>query len=355
VRHYGKLRYSRHWLPRALGAAALAAGLLTAGWPAGTARAAASPTAAASSTYVFTASTTVKALGRTWSFGLSVNKGGGIDGIDAGLDTYGKGVIESHEWGGTAAFAPTAAKDLTVTSSGHATVKTGSALSPVLSATLAFTPTRQTRQACAKGSGTTYFGKLTGTISLTTGLRGVKVSARFNGNAPGASLVVSNSCVPPTTPPTKIPCTGGFWSVSAVPLTTGSVGGIQSLTASPAWSDSFIRENVRTASKWLTRTDDLFVPGGAAPKLNKKTRTVAVTGTGLITGAAVITYGSTYTPAPVSSCYVGGKRYSEKTVFYTGISVAVSRPFEAHTVLTGTQAMATGPYAEYIAVSLTAR
>lgn len=108
MRHYGRLRYSPRWLPRALGAlgaAALAAGV-TAGWPAGTALA--SPTAAGSTSYFFTASTSVKALGHTWSFDLSVTKGSGIDGIVAGLDTVSKGVIESHEWGSTAAFAPTA-------------------------------------------------------------------------------------------------------------------------------------------------------------------------------------------------------------------------------------------------------
>jgi hypothetical protein len=358
VRHYGKLRHSPRWLPGALGALgalALAAGLLTAGWPAGTALA--SPAAAGSTSYFFTASTSIKALGRTWSFDLSVTKGSGIDGIVAGLDTVSKGVIESHEWGSTAAFGPTAAKALTVTGAGHAAVKTGSALSPVLVATLAFTPTRQTKEACAKGSGTTYFGKLTGTLSLTTGLRGVKVSATFSGKASGTSLVASNSCVPPTTPPSKTPCTGGLWSVAAIPLTTGSVGGIEALAARPTWSDSFIRENAPTASKWLTRTDDLFVPGGPAPRLNTKARTVAVTGTasGPITGAAVITYGPTYTPPPVASCYVGSKRYAEKTVLYTGTSVTVSKPFKARTVLTGTQSMVTGPYAEYIAISLTAR
>lgn len=186
---------------------------------------------------------------------------------------------------------------------------------------------------------------------------GVKVSARFSGKAPGASLVVSNSCVPPTTPPAKAPCTGGFWSVAAVPLTTGSVGGLEALAAKPTWFDSFIRENVRTASKWLTRSDDLSVAGDPAPKLNKKTHTVAVTGTasGPITGAAVITYGPTYTPPPVSSCYVGSKHYSEKTVFYTGIRVSVSKPFKARTVLTGTETLATGRYAEYVNVSLTAK
>lgn len=356
MRRYGKLRYSPRWLPRALGAAALAAGLLTTGLPAGPALA--SPATAGRASYDFSVSVAVRALGRTWSFGLLVTKGSDGDGIVAGLDTARKGVIESHEWGSVTAFSPTVAKDFTVTSAGRATIKTGGALSPVLAATLAFTPTRRTREACAKGSDTNYFGKVTGTLSLRTGLRGVKFSAKFRGKAPGAILSIDRSCVPPKPRRSKIPCTGGIWIVLAVPLTTGSAGGIQTLAAKPTWADSFIRENVPTASKWLTRSDDLFAGARApAPKLNTKARTVAVAGTasGPITGAAVITYGPTYRPPPVRSCYVGRKHYSEKSVVYTGTSIAVSKPFQARTVLTGTQTMKTGTYATYTAVSLTAK
>ena len=352
MRNDGKLRYLPRWLLRALCAAALAAGLLTAGLPAGAALA--SPAAAGSTSYYFYGSVAIKALGHTWSFGLSATKNSDIDGIVAGLETVSKGVIESHEWGSATAFSPTVAKDFTVTSTGHATIKTGSALSPVLAATLAFTPAKRTKESCAKGSGTLFFGKLTGTLSLTTGLRGVKVSAKFSGKTTDATLEVDKSCVLP--PASRISCTGGFWEVSAIPLTTGSVGGIQILAAKPTWQDSFIRENVRTASKWLTRSDDLSAVG-PAPKLNTKAHTVSVTGTasGPITGAAVITYGPTYRPPPVPSCYVGSKHYSEKSVFYTGTRVTVSKPFKAHTVLTGTQTMVTGHNAEYVAASLTAR
>jgi hypothetical protein len=365
VRHDGKLGPSRRWLARVAGAAVLAAGLLTAGLaaaglaagPAWASPVLAHPAAAGSTGYFFAASVTVKALGRTWSFDLTVTDEDGLRGIVAGLDTDNKGVIESHEWGSATGFGSTLAKEFTATNSGHAVLKTGSALSPVLTASLTFTPTRHTKEACVKGTGATYFGRLTGSYTLTTGLRGVKLTATFNGNAPGASMTVSDNCVAPTVPSAKVPCTGGFWSVAAVPLTSGSVGGIESLTPKPAWQDSFIRENVPTASMGLTRTDDLSVPGTPAPTLNTKTHTVAVTGTasGPITGAAVITYGPTYTPPPVSSCYVGSKHYSEKTVYYTGTSVRVSKPFKADTVLTGTQAMTTGPYAEYVGISLTAK
>jgi hypothetical protein len=354
VRHYGSLRYSPRWLPRALGAAALAAGL-TAGLPAGPALA--SPTPAGSTSYSLFVSAGIKAVGHTWSFGLGAFKGGsGVDDIVAGLERASKGVIEDHEWSSVTAFSRTVAKDFTITSAGHATIKTGSALRPVLAATLAFTPTRHTRETCAKGSDTTYFGKLTGTLSLTTGLRGVKVSAKFSRKTSDASLGIDKSCV--QRPPSKTACAGGFWTAAATPLTTGAVSGIETLAAKgkPTWRDSFFRENVRTASKWLKRFDDLSV-AGPAPKLNKKAHTVSVTGTasGPITGAAVITYGPMYKPPPVPSCYVGRKRYSEKSVIYTGTKVTVSKPFKAHMVLTGTQTMVTGHYAEYTAVTLKAR
>jgi len=355
VRYYWRRRYSGRWMPRALGAAVLAAGVLAAGLPGGSALA--SPAAAGSTIYSFSVTFAVKALGHTWSFGLGASNGSGFADIDAGLQTVRKGVIEDHEWGSTTAFSPTAAKDFTVTSAGHATIKTGNALRPVLAATLAFTPTRHTKGACAKGSLTNYFGKVTGTLSLTTGLRGVKVSAKFSRETRDASLSIDKSCVPRSRSK-KIPCAGGFWNIAASPLTTGGVDAGEKLAAKPIWQDSFIRENLRTASKWLTRTDDLFVNAPApAPKLNKKAHTVSITesASGPITGTAVITYGPVNTSLRIPSCYVGRKHYSEKLVSYAGTRVTVSKPFKAHMVLTGTQTMVTGHYALYTAPRLTAR
>jgi hypothetical protein len=355
VRQHGTRRYSRRLLACTLGAAALAGALLTAGLPGSAALA--SPRAAGSTSYSFFVSRQVKALGHTWTFSLGASKESGVDLIDAGLETVHKGIIEVHGWDSTTAFSSTVAKDFRVTSAGHATIKTGSALRPVLAATLAFTPTRQTKEACAKGSERNYSGKVTGTLSLTTGLRGVKLSATFTGKTTDASLSIDRSCVP-RTKPSKTPCSGGFWTVAATPLTTGGVIGGETLAAKPFWQNSFFRENLRTASKWLTRTDDLFVNAHApAPKLNKKAHTVSVTesASGPITGAAVITYGPVNTPLRIPSCYVGRKHYSEKLVSYTGTKVTVSKPFKARMVLTGTQTMVVGRNAEYIAVSLKAR
>ena len=357
MRQNGKLSYAPRRLRRAIGVVALAAGLLTAGLPAGTALA--RPSAASSTIYTFgIPSVSIKALGHTWAFGFSATKGDGIVLITAGLETVSKGIIETHEWASTAAFASTAAKDIKFTSTGHATLKTGSALGPVLAATLTFTPTKRTKAHCATGSETDFSGRITGTVSLVTGLRRVKVSRKYSGKASRDTLSIDRSCAP-AAPPAKAACTGGYWtalSPLSSPRTEGSVGGLQTLGAKPGWSESFIRENVPTASQWVTRTDDLFVPRGAVPKLNTKAHTVAVAGTakGPITGAAKISYDLTETQ-PVRSCWVGRKHYSESSVIYTGNGVSVSKPFKARMVLTGSQTLVNGPNAQYVAVSLKAK
>lgn len=354
----GKPRRSR-LLSRAFGTvagAALAAGLLTVGQPAGMALAspaAARPAAASSTTYVLaTQITRIKALGHTWNLSLDATKSF----VNVSFEPAAKGNSEYHEWETTLSFAPMAARDLTVTRTEHAALKTGTALSPVLAVGVAFTPTRHLAEKCTKGSYTIYRGYLTGTLSFATGLRGVKVSHKFTGKPVSASLVVDKSCVLPVKPhPT--PCTGGIWSILNSVL-TGSVGSAEILGAKSAWEQSFDLNPVKTASKWITRSDYVFVPrGGRAPKLNKTAHTITVSlgASGPITGAAVITYSSTVAERPVPSCYVGSKHYSERSVLYSGTSVRVTRPLRARTLLMGTLTMRPGRSADYIAISLKAK
>src|SRR6185437_15434302 len=179
------------------------------------------------------------------------------------------------------------------------------------------------------------------------GLRGVKVSHKFTGKPVSASLVVDKSCVLPVKPhPT--PCTGGIWSILNSVL-TGSVGSAEILGAKSAWEQSFDLNPVKTASKWITRSDYVFVPrGGRVPKLNKTAHTITVSlgASGPITGAAVITYSSTVAERPVPSCYVGSKHYSERSVLYSGTSVRVTRPLRARTLLMGTLTMRPGRSAD---------
>jgi len=334
-----------------MGAAALAAGLLAVAAPAGTAlagTAAARPAAASTPSYdLIVSATGIKALGDTWIPTLEATQSF----VSVGLDTWNKGVSEYHAWQSSASFAPTAAKDLTVTSTGHATFKTGSALSPVLTASLAFTPTKSSKESCSKGSLTVYSGYVTGTVTLVTGLRGVKVSHKFNNKSTDASLAVARSC---TVPPSKTTCSGAGWVVISSPRVVEWMGGYETLGTKPPWSEQFVAQGLTTASKWLTRDDDLNVTGGSAPKLNKTAHTVTVAESGAITGSAVIRYKYTHV-APAFTCYLGSKQYTETSETYSGGTAEATKPFHAHTVLTGTITLGPATSGSYTAVSLKAK
>ena len=232
MEHDGK---SRRWrVPRVLGVAALAAGLLAVGLPAGQALAStahATPAASTATQYSLNFVGSAKALGHSWIVDFSAGDGS----VGVLLSTSYKGVTEQHEWQTTTGFAPTAAKELKVTSTGHASFNTGKALSPVLAAAVTFTPTKATKGACTKGSETIYTGKASGALTLVTGLKKVKVALKFAGKA-GASLDVDKSCQPKL-PPVKTPCTGGSWFVAASAVTS-NVLSEQELGKS-AWLDVF--------------------------------------------------------------------------------------------------------------------
>ena len=344
MEHDGK---SRRWrMPRVMGAAALAAGLLAAGLQAGPALASTRPAASTPTQVSLEVLGSAKALGHVWT--VDFNAGDGSVGVLLG--TFYKGVSEQHQWTTAAGFASTAAKELKVTSTGHATFATGKALSPVLSVALKFTPVKATKSACTKGSDTVYAGRVTGTLTLVTGLKKVKVALKFAGVA-GASLDVDKSCQPKL-PAVKNPCDGGAWflSTSAVP---GSVLGVQVLGSKSAWQDQFSQGPFKTASKWVQRSAFVAV-NGPAPKLSTAKKTIAVSGlaSGAFTGAAVISYSSSF-PNPATTCFIGSKKYTETTTGYFG-SVKVSKPFKANTVLAGTLTAKTPTQGFYNAVKLAA-
>jgi hypothetical protein len=93
--------------------------------------------------------------------------------------------------------------------------------------------------------------------------------------------------------------------------------------------------------------------GQPAPRLNAAAHTVTVATSGAITGSAVIRYRSASRP-PAGTCYVGGRAYTATGVQYTG-SARATRPFQAHTILTGTLSMRPGGNGSYAAVTLTPR
>jgi hypothetical protein len=336
----------RSWwrLPRGLGATVLAAGILTAGLPAGTALA--SQAAAPAPQYSLDVLTHVSALGHVWS--LELNDGGGA--VEVSLSDTVKGVSELHNWTSTGAFAATAVKDLKVTSTGHATLSTGSALSPVLGMSLAFTPVKLTKFSCAQGSESAYSGKVTGTLSLVTGLRGVKFNVKFSGQAVGV-LDVDRACVPPLA---KVPCLGSAWFLGRMNQATGTVVGAQTLGPKSAWQDNFGLTLLKTASKRVTRTV-LVTVNGPAPKLNTAAKTVSVSGlsSGAVTGAAVLSYTATF-PLPPGTCFLGGKKFKETGTTYLNGTVKISKPFQARSLLAGTLTMPTPNTGIYTAQKLTA-
>jgi hypothetical protein len=341
----------RSWwrLPRALGAAALTAAVTMAVLPAGTALA--SPAATPAPVYILIPpSVNVTALGRTWDLNLGVFVGS----VVVSLGTSRANASETHTWWTNPAFAVTGRKDLKVTSTGHATFNTGSTLSPVLAVAVSFTPTRVDKQACAKGSENVYTGKLSGTVSLATGLRGVKVSAKFSGRA-GAVLFVDKSCYsPPVT--TSPACEGGAWSISGGSPSAGGMdaGQIQLFGPKAQWAESFGQERFKTASTWVSRSVDVS-GDGPPPKQNTAAKTVSVSGfsSGAVTGAAVMSYRGSHV-LPRTTCSMEGKKYNVTTTVYASSAVKTSKPFQAHTLLAGTLTMHAATSGSYTTVKLTA-
>jgi hypothetical protein len=343
--HDRQFRRARWRLPRVAGAAVLTAGVLAVGLPAGTALAAPAPAAPVQTSLGIT--TSVKALGHTWS--LTITAGGGAVGgeVNVSLETTAKGVTEEHTWSSIPAFGATAIKELKATSTGHATWKTGSALSPVLTASVSFAPTKATKQTCLKGSETSYAGKVSGTVTLVTGLRGVKVHVSFSGQPVGA-LTVDKGCV---SKPGKNFCLGGSWFISS---THTQVIGVQLLGTKPPWFDDFGIDPVKTANKWLNRGSAVLV-NGLAPKLNTTAKTVTVGGltSGGLTGTAVISYKNTVAEPP-QTCLVGIKKFKATETVYLGAGVKITKPFQAHTLLAGTLTLKTASTGTYSAVKLSA-
>jgi hypothetical protein len=355
MEHDGTPRRTLWRRARVLGAAALTTGVLgglAVALPAGPALASAQsarPAAAAAPQYSLDFVTTAKALGHTWAIDFSV----GGNTVDVLVGTRYGSTDEDYDWTTSEAFSSTAAKDLKVTSTGHATFSTGKALSPVLAANVTFTPAKVAKEACAKGSGTLYTGTVSGAVTLQTGLNKVTFKLTFTGK-PGATLDADKSCMPPT-PPTKTPCAGGSWFLGGPGsgISEGGVSGEQTLGSKPAWHNGVSVGGIKTANKFVTRSL-LMAAAGPAPTVSTAKKTVSVAGTGAITGAAVIAYGNSFAEPPMI-CYLNGKKYAEATTGYFGQSVKVTKAFQAHAVLAGPVPVQVGSQAAfYSSVKLSA-
>ncbi len=319
----------------AAGTAAVAVVLLAVTAPAGLAAtgAAAAPAATAATTHSYSLTSghvTFTGDGHTWTLGFGWNGStSGTGQLVLTISTPRLSGLEYHAW--TTDQVP--AKDLSVSSTGKATLDTGSALSPVLALDLTFTPAKHTKETCLSGSGTDYSGALSGTVSLTTGLKAIKVSKKFTFASPN-TLDVSDACV-------VTPCELGNWSTGVVTppgtLTTQAIGDASGTPGHLSWLASVARAGVKTASTLLTRTDggELTVPAPTGML------DVTTSSSGVVTGTATFT--SIESTVVKVSCLLDGKKYTDDIDDNVG-SYTSSSALTAHTLLTGNISAATSGY-----------
>jgi hypothetical protein len=269
--------------------------------------------------------------GHKWNVIVDTGGGGGSASaaISLAINTAHLGGLEEHSWG-----APLPSSDVTVSSSGVMTVDSGTGLGSIGSADLTFTPTSHKTESanCASGSEFVYTGKMSGTMTLNTGLKGLKLAGHVTFASPN-TLTFLDSCQ-------LAPCAWSAWDSS----TNGSGAFANGMTfAYPGKrvvSDLEIT-NVKTLSvtKDTFRIDSFIVQNAPIPKFSKSAKSLSVTAgkAGLITGAATLAHGKpgSYLSPGQKNCKFNGQNYSVSGTQYSKASYDASKPFEAHSILNG--------------------
>ncbi len=325
-------------LAGAFGATALALGLLAATAAPASLAATSAPTKPALTAESFdlvSGPASFSSGGHTWQ--LEVSALGGQSTTKAGtnlvtfeISTPYLGGTESHDWDTT---TPAPASDLSVTSSGSATLSTGSYLSPVAAFSVKFTPTSHTAEACATGKGTVYKGVLSGQVKVNTGLHGVGVSKKLTFN--GSQLIVNPTCVLPSL------CSLSIWEAGSTSPGAVLVSGYQLGVPGKILSYTSVGKfDATTTSKVLERSDLAFIKAPVpAFDSSTKTLTVSSSASGIVTGAGTIAHSTEEGKPFTGGCKLDGQSYSYTVALYEGKFTA-SKTFVAHTLLTGTL---TGP------------
>jgi len=304
--------------------------------------------AATNASYFFTSGTVgITSGGHTWKLQVSLI-GGSSSGpviVDVLIETPHLSGTEIHDWGMQMPGA-----DFTVNqATGAATIDSHSDLSPVAALDLTYKPTAHSAGTCSSGSETDYTGTLTGSVTLTTGLKGLKLSDATATFGTPNTLQVDKACVPP------VPCSFASWG--------GAVGGILTMPIAAGIAAGKPGHLVHFAD--VTRKVSLSAPAGAtrddgaevqatAPVFNAKAKSLtvkglasgAVTGTGVISGAKMVTSGS-------ETCAVDGTTYTQKSTSYDEASWSSSTQFTASTILTGTLKVPTTGTGDFDLITLT--
>jgi hypothetical protein len=312
---------------------------------------AAAPVAGAATAlgYTFNSGTVaIKAGGHTWDLTVSLRGGNTSAPVTTGIEieTSHLSGNEIHNWG-----MEMPAADFTVNSStGAASIDSHSGLSPVASLALTFKATSHTKGTCSSGTETDYSGTLTGSVTLTTGLKGLKLSDTHATFSKPNTLMVSDGCVPPTA------ClfstwAGGFGSNPAIPIASGIMAG---KPGKPVQFADTGRTVTLPAPANATRQDlgDIQAP---APVFNASAKTLSVksSSSGIVTGSALLSK-TTLTSSGTKPCSVDGTKYTMSFSDYSAASFA-SPPggqFEAHTILSGTLKVTAKGVGEFSIITL---
>ena len=304
--------------------------------------------AATNASYFFTSGTVgITSGGHTWKLQVSLI-GGSSSGpviVDVLIETPHLSGTEIHDWGMQMPGA-----DFTVNqATGAATIDSHSDLSPVAALDLTYKPTAHSAGTCSSGSETDYTGTLTGSVTLTTDLKGLKLSDATATFGTPNTLQVDKACVPP------VPCSfaswgGGIGGVSTMPIAAGIAAG------KPGHLVHFadVTKKVSLPAPAGATRDDGAEVQATAPVFNAKAKSLtvkglasgAVTGTGVISGAKMVTSGS-------ETCAVDGTTYTQKSTSYDEASWSSSTQFTASTILTGTLKVPTTGTGDFDLITLT--
>jgi|HubBroStandDraft_1064217.scaffolds.fasta_scaffold57995_2 hypothetical protein len=316
--------------PRTAILALATAGLVVAGLSASVVPASASPAAPRSgiNEFVFMASGGhVTGGGHTWNLNVDLESfGTAVTSAAFEISTPHLGGTESYTWGGILGNG-----DWSVSPSAALTINTHSSLSPV-TLNLSFNPTsHKTEKAdCSTGSDLVYTGTLSGSVEVTTGLKGLKLSGAHVSFGDKNTLSVISHCV-------QDPCNIEGWDSSTnspanSATATGIVAQIPGRVVSSVVVDTSVtlKNNVFRLSSWQVETK--------APVFNKSSKSLSVisTSSGLVTGAATLAHGKQTGTTETGTCYINGKKYSQSAADYERATYEPSRQFEAHTILSGT-------------------
>jgi hypothetical protein len=268
--------------------------------------------------------------GHTWKVATDVQSAGGTNVVGVTIETPHLGGLEQHSWTGLVS-----ASAVTIGSSGAMTVSSGAGLAPYATVTLTFKPTghKTSTANCLTGSEINYTGTYSGSVTINTGLKGLKLS--------GAHLTFKGTNQLTNLDTCKLaPCIWSSWTTPSNSDGAFAGGMTFAYPGRPVVSNVDI-VSVKTLStkRTLFRSDSFVVTKTPQPKFSKSTKSLSFTAgsAGLITGAGTLSHGKpgSFLNPDEKTCKFNGQLYSVSGTQYSKAAFKSARQFEAHSILNG--------------------